>query len=57
MVLSDMIGAGEASDLRKKIMDNKFAISNVFFGVQQKNDLELLSELRQFSEKIMRYGI
>lgn len=54
MVFSDLIALDKASDLRKKIMDNKFAINDVFFDIQQKSDLELLSELRQFSENIMR---
>lgn len=56
MVLSDMIGTGEAADLRKRIVENKFAADDVFFGIQEKNDLELLSELRHFSETIMRYA-
>ncbi|XP_020277347.1 probable starch synthase 4, chloroplastic/amyloplastic isoform X2 [Asparagus officinalis] len=54
MVLSDMIGTGEAADLRKSIVENRFAVDNLFFGIQEKNDLELLSELRHFSETIMR---
>lgn len=56
MVLSGMIGTREASDLRKKVMDRKDNIHNVFRDIQQKTDMELLSELHQFSEKTMRYA-
>ncbi|XP_038971224.1 glycogen synthase-like isoform X1 [Phoenix dactylifera] len=57
MVLSGMIGTSEASDIRKKVMDRKDNIPDVFHDIQQKTDMELLSELRQFSEKTMRKAL
>ncbi|XP_038978472.1 probable starch synthase 4, chloroplastic/amyloplastic isoform X2 [Phoenix dactylifera] len=57
MVLLGMIGTSEASDIRKKVMDRKDNIPDVFHDIQQKTDMELLSELRQFSEKTMRKAL
>ncbi|XP_072993068.1 uncharacterized protein [Typha latifolia] len=53
MVVSGMVGTREASDLRKKVMDNRIMMHNAFYGIHHKTDMELLSELRQFSEKMI----
>ncbi|WCJ32053.1 Glycogen synthase [Euphorbia peplus] len=49
MVLTGMIKASEASNLRKTVMDYKFSIADMFLDNVQKNDVELLAELRHFS--------
>ncbi|WCJ31610.1 Glycogen synthase [Euphorbia peplus] len=49
VVLTGMIKASEASNLRKTVMDYKFSIADMFLDNVQKNDVELLAELRHFS--------
>uniref|UniRef100_A0A0A9FU77 starch synthase n=1 Tax=Arundo donax TaxID=35708 RepID=A0A0A9FU77_ARUDO len=51
MVISGMISTGEASDLRKKVVDNRNIIQSVFSDIQHKPNTELLSELRLFLHK------
>ncbi|KAJ0966491.1 hypothetical protein J5N97_023408 [Dioscorea zingiberensis] len=57
MVLSGIINSEEASHLRKLIVKNQTSINDAFYEIQKKKDIELLSELRQFSEKITRKGL
>ncbi|XP_020113451.1 probable starch synthase 4, chloroplastic/amyloplastic isoform X4 [Ananas comosus] len=52
MVISGMIGSGEASSLRKKVMDSRSQINDAFCEIRHKTDMELLSELRLFTEKM-----
>ncbi|XP_062005462.1 probable starch synthase 4, chloroplastic/amyloplastic isoform X2 [Rosa rugosa] len=56
MVLSRMIAAGEASDLRRLVMDHKMSLAEVFDGTLQKTDAELLAELRHFFARSRRYS-
>ncbi|OMO56382.1 hypothetical protein CCACVL1_26604 [Corchorus capsularis] len=56
MVLGGMISTGEASDLRKMIMDSKVSVADVLSDMLQKKDSELLAELRQFSEGSKKKG-
>ncbi|XP_065875625.1 probable starch synthase 4, chloroplastic/amyloplastic isoform X2 [Euphorbia lathyris] len=49
MVLTGMINAAEASNLRKAVMDYKFSVADISFDSVQKNDVELLAELRHIS--------
>ncbi|XP_020080842.1 probable starch synthase 4, chloroplastic/amyloplastic isoform X4 [Ananas comosus] len=52
MVISGMIGSGEASSLRKKVMGSRSQINDAFCEIRHKTDMELLSELRLFTEKM-----
>lgn len=54
MVLTRMIAAGEASDLRRLVMDHKVSLAEVFDGTLQKTDAELLAELRHFFARSRR---
>ncbi|XP_052196115.1 probable starch synthase 4, chloroplastic/amyloplastic [Diospyros lotus] len=56
MVLTGMIGAGEASDLRRMIVDSKFSIANELFEILHRRDVELLAALRHFSDKSRMKG-
>lgn len=56
MVISGMIGSGEASSLRKKVMDSRSQINDAFCEIRHKTDMELLSELRLFTEKMTQYA-
>lgn len=56
MVLSGLIGTGEASDLRRLVVKNKFGIVDTFSDVEQRKDIDLLTELRHFSDKSKRKG-
>uniref|UniRef100_A0A0E0K6L1 starch synthase n=1 Tax=Oryza punctata TaxID=4537 RepID=A0A0E0K6L1_ORYPU len=51
MTISGMVGMIEASDLRKKVIDNRYMIHSVFSDIHHKQDTELLSELRSFLHK------
>ncbi|EAZ25012.1 hypothetical protein OsJ_08794 [Oryza sativa Japonica Group] len=51
MTISGMVGMTEASDLRKKVIDNRYMIHSVFSDIHHKQDTELLSELRLFLRK------
>lgn len=51
MVLTDMIGTGEAAGLRMMILDSKVSVADDFSDIQHKKDAELLAELRHFSDK------
>ncbi|KAA8531495.1 hypothetical protein F0562_006152 [Nyssa sinensis] len=51
MVLTGMIGTGEASDLRRLVMDSKVSVADDFSGILHKRDAELLAELRSFSNR------
>lgn len=55
MVLSGMINSEEATHLRKVIVNSQISIHDAFHEIQHKKDIELLSELHHFSEKITRY--
>ncbi|THG12129.1 hypothetical protein TEA_013895 [Camellia sinensis var. sinensis] len=57
MVLTGMIGTGEASDLRKMIMDSKVTVADNFSDILHKRDAELLAELCQFSDKSKKKGL
>ncbi|KAG4992188.1 hypothetical protein JHK87_025645 [Glycine soja] len=50
MVLSSMISAGEASELRSLVMNYKVSPPDVFNIISHKKDPELLGELRRFSD-------
>ncbi|KAJ4965431.1 hypothetical protein NE237_017280 [Protea cynaroides] len=54
MVLTGMISTAEASDLRRVVMDNKVIVGDVFSHIEQKEDAELLAELRPWSDKSKR---
>ncbi|XP_004288304.1 PREDICTED: probable starch synthase 4, chloroplastic/amyloplastic [Fragaria vesca subsp. vesca] len=56
MVLTGMIAAGEASDLRRLVMDNKESLAEVFNGTLQKTEGQLLAELRHFYARSRRNG-
>ncbi|XP_006649149.1 probable starch synthase 4, chloroplastic/amyloplastic [Oryza brachyantha] len=51
MAVSGMVGMAEASDLRKKVFDNRYMISSIFCDTHHMQDTELLSELRLFLRK------
>ncbi|XP_057983646.1 probable starch synthase 4, chloroplastic/amyloplastic [Malania oleifera] len=51
MVLTGMIGTGEASNVRRLIMDSKINVADVLPNIWQKGDAELLTELRHFTDK------
>ncbi|XP_031483084.1 uncharacterized protein LOC116252737 isoform X2 [Nymphaea colorata] len=46
MVLSGIMDLGEASELRKFIIENKMVVTDAFYNIRSKNDHELLSNLR-----------
>ncbi|KAL6222772.1 hypothetical protein ACLB2K_006163 [Fragaria x ananassa] len=56
MVLTGMIAAGEASDLRRLVMDHKESLAEVFNGTLQKTEGQLLAELRHFYARSRRNG-
>eukprot|EP00268_Persea_americana_P010070 TRINITY_DN1404_c1_g1_i1.p1 TRINITY_DN1404_c1_g1~~TRINITY_DN1404_c1_g1_i1.p1 ORF type:complete len:694 (-),score=123.12 TRINITY_DN1404_c1_g1_i1:359-2440(-) len=56
MVISGLIGTQEASDLRRMVVNDKVGIIDVFLNIEGKRDTELLSQLRQFSDKSKRKG-
>lgn len=56
MTISGMVGMTEASDLRKKVIDNRYMIHSVFSDIHHKQDTELLSELRLFLRKPAEYA-
>ncbi|KAK9285332.1 hypothetical protein L1049_024523 [Liquidambar formosana] len=56
MVLMGMIGTGEASDLRRLVMDFKVSVADVISDILHKRDSELLAELRHFSAKSKKNG-
>uniref|UniRef100_I1P5C9 starch synthase n=1 Tax=Oryza glaberrima TaxID=4538 RepID=I1P5C9_ORYGL len=51
MTISGMVGMTEASDLRKKVIDNRYMIHSVFSDIHHKQDTELLSELQLYLRK------
>ncbi|KAM7516387.1 hypothetical protein LguiA_005970 [Lonicera macranthoides] len=51
MVLTGIISAGEASDLRRLVIDSKVSVADDFSDILHKRDVELLAELRLFSDK------
>lgn len=51
MVLTGIISAGEASDLRRLIMDHMVGVADVSNDIIQKKDAELLAELRNISDR------
>lgn len=51
MVLTGMISTGEASDLRRLVMDQVVGVADVSNDILRKNDAELLAELRPFSDR------
>lgn len=55
MVLSSMISAGEASELRSLVMNHKVSLADVFNIISHKKDPELLGELRRFSDGHKKY--
>lgn len=55
MVLTGKISTGEASNLRRLVMDHKVGIADFFTDIMQKKDVALLAELRQFSDKRKKY--
>jgi starch synthase len=56
MLLTGMISTGEASDLRRLIMDHKVIVADVFNEILLKKDAELLAELRHFSDRSKKYN-
>ncbi|CAB4283973.1 unnamed protein product [Prunus armeniaca] len=56
MVLMGMVTTGEASNLRRLVMDHKVSVAEVFNDTLQKSDAEILAELRHFSERNQRNG-
>uniref|UniRef100_A0A5B7BHB6 starch synthase n=1 Tax=Davidia involucrata TaxID=16924 RepID=A0A5B7BHB6_DAVIN len=54
MVLTGMIGTGEASDLRRLVMDPKVSVADDLSGILHSRDAELLAELRNFSNRSKR---
>ena len=54
MVLKDMIDTGEASDFRRVVMSSNAMVVDVFFDIMQREDVELLAELRHLSNKNRR---
>ncbi|KAJ4833324.1 hypothetical protein Tsubulata_000539 [Turnera subulata] len=50
MVLTGMINTAEASGFRKMVVNDKHTVPDIFFGIMQKSDAELLAELRHFSD-------
>lgn len=56
MLLTGMISTGEASDLRRLIMDHKVIVADVFNEILLKKDAELLAELRHFSDRSKKSG-
>jgi starch synthase len=55
MVLTGMISTRETSDLRRLVMDHVVGVADVSNGILQKNDAELLAELRHFSDRSKKY--
>uniref|UniRef100_A0A0D9VMF1 Protein kinase domain-containing protein n=1 Tax=Leersia perrieri TaxID=77586 RepID=A0A0D9VMF1_9ORYZ len=51
MAISGTVDMTEASDLRKKVIDNRYMIHSIFSDIHDKEDTELLSELRLFLHK------
>ncbi|KAK8305044.1 hypothetical protein V6Z12_D03G035800 [Gossypium hirsutum] len=56
MVLGGMVSTEEASKLRRMVIDSKVSLVDVFSGLLQQRDAELLAELRLFSEGSKRYA-
>ncbi|KAA3457410.1 glycogen synthase [Gossypium australe] len=56
MVLGGMVSTEEASKLRRMVIDSKVSLVDVFSGLLQQRDAELLAELRHFSEGSKRKG-
>ncbi|KAB2036903.1 hypothetical protein ES319_D03G034700v1 [Gossypium barbadense] len=56
MVLGGMVSTEEASKLRRMVIDSKVSLVDVFSGLLQQRDAELLAELRLFSEGSKRKG-
>ncbi|XP_034220641.1 probable starch synthase 4, chloroplastic/amyloplastic isoform X2 [Prunus dulcis] len=56
MVLMGMVTIGEASNLRRLVMDHKVSVAEVFNDTLQKSDAEILAELRHFLERNQRYS-
>ncbi|TYH28859.1 hypothetical protein ES288_A02G177000v1 [Gossypium darwinii] len=56
MVLGGMVSTEEASKLRRMVIDSKVSLVDVFSGLLQQRDAELLTELRHFSEGSKRKG-
>lgn len=56
MVLTGMISTGEASDLRRLVMDQVVGVADVSNDILRKNDAELLAELRPFSDRSKKTG-
>lgn len=54
MVLMGMVTIGEASNLRRLVMDHKVSVAEVFNDTLQKSDAEILAELRHFLERNQR---
>lgn len=55
IVLTGMISTGEASDLRRLVMDQVVGMADASNDILQKNDAELLAELRHFSDRSKKY--
>ncbi|XP_062221624.1 uncharacterized protein LOC133920970 isoform X2 [Phragmites australis] len=51
MTISGMISTEVASDLRKKVVDNRSTVQSAFSDIHHKPNTELLSELRLFLRK------
>ncbi|KAK3155535.1 hypothetical protein QOZ80_2BG0204450 [Eleusine coracana subsp. coracana] len=51
MVISGMISMTEASDMRKKVVDNRDIVQRSYYNIHLKSNSELLSELRLFMRK------
>ncbi|XP_048500591.1 probable starch synthase 4, chloroplastic/amyloplastic isoform X4 [Beta vulgaris subsp. vulgaris] len=56
MVLTGLIDGGDASDLRRLVMDSKVSFPDDVVPLLQKRDAELLAELRRLSRQSKRSG-
>ncbi|KAK7407167.1 hypothetical protein VNO78_08852 [Psophocarpus tetragonolobus] len=56
MVLSSLISPGEASELRSLVMNHKVSLADVFNITSHQKDLELLGDLRHFSDGLKKNG-
>ncbi|KAL6591465.1 hypothetical protein ACP70R_049968 [Stipagrostis hirtigluma subsp. patula] len=56
MVLSGMISTAEASELRKKAVENRSIIQSTFSDIHHKPNAELLLELQDFLREPIEYG-
>ncbi|OWM66155.1 hypothetical protein CDL15_Pgr013372 [Punica granatum] len=56
MVLTGLVNVEEASNLRKLIMESRAITADIFSGILDKRDAELLAEVRNFANGSRRKG-